>query len=69
MLQYHFNWKTLPAMAGVAWWNWSHWKHHELPNFCPQTFWQLSNPAPVALRRIRRRTTLVTGFWVQSQLF
>ena len=117
MLQYHFNWKTLSAMAGVTWWNfyfrlfpgsirspqvvqflqhllrhldckllvvwdgsrthrsrliwdfvreqkgrlwleflpayapelnpveylWSHWKQHELPNFCPQTFWQLSH--------------------------
>ncbi len=21
MLQYHFNWKTLSAMAGVRWWN------------------------------------------------
>ena len=111
VLQYHFNWKTLSAMAGVTWWNfyfrlfpgairspqiivflshllrhipgkllivwdglpghrsravwefvrqqrgrlwleflpayapelnpveylWSHWKQHELPNFCPQT--------------------------------
>ena len=116
MLQYHFNWKTLSAMAGVTWWNfyfrlfpgairspqiiqflahllrhipgkllivwdglpghrsravwefvqqqrgrlwleylpgyapelnpveylWSHWKQHELPNFCPQDFGQLS---------------------------
>ena len=112
VLQYHFNWKTLSAMAGVTWWNfyfrlfpgairspqiieflshllrhipgkllivwdglpghrsrmvwdfvrqqrgrlwleflpayapelnpveylWSHWKQHELPNFCPTTF-------------------------------
>ena len=21
VLQYHFNWKTLSAMAGVTWWN------------------------------------------------
>ena len=21
MLQYHFNWKTLSAMAGVTWWS------------------------------------------------
>ena len=21
MLQYHFNWKTLSALAGVTWWN------------------------------------------------
>jgi transposase len=112
VLQYHFNWKMLSAMAGVTWWNfyfrlfpgsirspqiieflshllrhipgrllivwdglpghrsratwdfirqqrgrlwveflpayapelnpveylWSHWKQHELPNFCPQNF-------------------------------
>ena len=48
---------------------WSAWKQHELPNFCPQTFWQLSHYARRALRRMRRRTTLVTGFWVQSELF
>lgn len=143
MLQYHFNWKTLSAIAGVTWWNfyfrlfpgsirspqvvqflqhllrhldckllviwdgsqthrsrliwdfvreqkgrlwleflpayapelnpveylWSHWKQHELPNFCPQTFWQLSQYAREALRRMRKRTTLVTGFWVQADLF
>jgi transposase len=45
---------------------WSHWKQHELPNFCPQTFWQLSHYARKALRRMRRRTTLVTGFWAQA---
>src|ERR1022692_3391696 len=143
VLQYHFNWKTLSAMAGVTWWNfyfrlfpgsirspqvvqflqhllrhldckllvvwdgsrthrsrliwdfvreqkgrlwleflpayapelnpveylWSHWKQRELPNFCPQTFWQLSHYAHKALRRMRRRTTLVTGFWAQADLF
>ena len=123
VLQYHFNWKTLSAMAGVTWWNfyfrlfpgairspqiieflthllrhipgkllivwdglpghrsravwefvrqqrgrlwleflpgyapelnpveylWSHWKQHELPNFCPQDFGQLSVQARRAL--------------------
>jgi transposase len=48
---------------------WSHWKQHELPNFCPQTFGQLSHHARQALRRMRRRTTLVTGFWAQAELF
>jgi hypothetical protein len=48
---------------------WSRWKQHELPNFCPQTFWQLSHYARKALRRMRRRTTLVTGFWAQADLF
>jgi transposase len=48
---------------------WSHWKQHGLPNFCPQTFWHLSHYARKALLRMRRRTTLVTGFWAQAELF
>jgi transposase len=31
---------------------WSHWKHHELPNFCPQDFGQLSCRAGRALCRM-----------------
>src|SRR2546427_8795805 len=31
----------------------SHWKQHELPNFCPATFGQLSHYARQALRRMR----------------
>ena len=143
VLQYHFNWKTLSAMAGVTWWNfyfrlfpgaikspqvveflrhlmrhlpdklliiwdglrshrshlvwdfvrqqrgrlwleflpayapelnpveylWSHWKQHELPNLCPSTFAQLSVHARRALKRMRRRPTLVMAFWQQAQLF
>ena len=143
VLQYHFNWKTLSAIAGVTWWNfyfrlfpgairspqiieflshlsrhipgklmivwdglpghrshavwefvqqqrgrlwleylpgyapelnpveylWSHWKQHELPNFCPQDFGQLSVHARRALQRMRRRPTLVCAFWEQAQLF
>ena len=143
MLQYHFNWKTLSAVAGVTWWNfyfrlfpgairspqiieflshllrhlpgkllivwdglpghrsrvtwefirqqrgrlwveflpayapelnpveylWSHWKQHELPNFCPQNFGQLSHYARRALRRMRKRSTLVIAFWRQAELF
>jgi hypothetical protein len=42
---------------------WSHWKQHELPNFCPTTFGQLSQHARQALRRMRRRSTLVIAFW------
>ena len=142
VLQYHFNWKTLSAMAGVTWWNfyfrlfpgtirspqiieffshllrhipgkllivwdglpaiaaapcgilcnsrgrlwleflpayapelnpveylWSHWKQHELPNFCPTTFGQLSHYARRAFRRMCRRPTLVIAFWQQADLF
>jgi transposase len=143
VLQCHFNWKTLSAMAGVTWWNfyfrlfpgairspqvilffahllchipgkllivwdglaahrsgavwdfisqqrgriwieflpayapelnpveylWSHWKQHELPNFCPASFGHLSQHARGALRRMRRRPSLVCAFWQQAELF
>lgn len=142
MLQFHFNWKTLSAIAGVTWWNfyfrlfpgairspqvviflmhllqhvhgnvlviwdglrqhrsrlvrdfvaaqhgrlqieflpayapelnpveylWGHWKNHELPNFCARDLWHLSTEARRALRRMRRRPTLVTAFWKQAGL-
>ena len=48
---------------------WSHWKQHELPNFCPTNFGQLSHYARQALRRMRRRPTLVIAFWQQANLF
>ena len=143
MLQYHFNWKVLSAIAGVTWWNfyfrlfpgairspqiveflmhlmrhlpgkltviwdglpshrsrmvkdfvgttrgrlwleslpayapelnpveylWGHWKHHELPNFCPKDFGQLSHHAIRTLRRMRRRPRLITAFWKQAELY
>lgn len=48
---------------------WGHWKQHELPNFCPKDLGQLSEQARKALRRMRRRPTLVTAFWKQAKLF
>ena len=48
---------------------WGYWKHHELPNFCPKSFFELSFHARNALRRMRRRPTLVTAFWKQAELF
>jgi len=36
---------------------WSHWKQHELPNFCPKNFGELSHYARKALWRMRRRST------------
>jgi transposase len=48
---------------------WSHWKQHELPNFCPSTFAQLSVHARRALKRMRQRPTLVMAFWQQARLF
>src|SRR6202035_192526 len=48
---------------------WSHWKQHELPNFCPASFAQLSVHARRALKRMRQRPTLVMSFWQQARLF
>jgi transposase len=48
---------------------WGHFKHHELPNFCPRDLWQLSDGARRALRRMRRRRTLIVAFWKQADLF
>jgi len=48
---------------------WGYWKHHELPNLCPKTFGELSHHARAALRRMRRRPTLVAAFWQQAELF
>lgn len=48
---------------------WGHWKKHELPNFCPKNYGELSYHARRALRRMRRRPALVTAFWKQAELF
>jgi len=48
---------------------WGYWKHHELPNFCPRDFAQLSLAARCALKRMRRRPALVMAFWEQAELF
>lgn len=48
---------------------WGYWKKHELPNLCPEDFWELSWHARAALRRMRRRPQLVRSFWKQAELF
>ena len=48
---------------------WGYWKHHELPNFCPKSFGELSYHAIRALKRMRRRPKLITAFWSQAELF
>jgi transposase len=142
VLQYHFNWKLLSAMAGITWWRfyfrlfpgairgpqvieflthllahlpgrllviwdglpahrsrlvqqwvagqqdrlelerlpayapelnpveylWGYWKQHELPNFCPKNFAELSDHARRAIRRMRGRSSLVRSFWQQALL-
>jgi transposase len=47
---------------------WGYWKNHELPNLCPQDYFALGYHARAALRRMRRRPTLVTAFWKQARL-
>ena len=48
---------------------WAYWKQHELPNVCPKEYWQLSDGARRALRRMRRRPRLITAFWKQASLW
>ena len=48
---------------------WGYLKERELPNFCPHHLGELSAAARSALRRMRRRSTLVTAFWKQAELF
>ena len=48
---------------------WGYWKHHQLPNVCAKDFWQLNEGARRTLRRLRRRSRLITAFWKQSSLF
>src|SRR5215470_12859263 len=48
---------------------WGYWKHHELRNFCPKTFSELSYHSIQALKRMRRRPKLITAFWQQAELF
>lgn len=47
---------------------WGYWKQHELPNLCPKDFSELSGHARRALRRMRRRPTLIAAFWKQAEL-
>ena len=48
---------------------WGYLKQHELSNFCPKNFGELSYYGRKALRRMRRRPTLVMAFWEQAELF
>lgn len=48
---------------------WGYLQSQEIPNLCPRELWQLSDAAKRALRRMRRRPTLVTAFWKQADLF
>ncbi len=47
---------------------WAHWKQHELANFCPKDFAELSTYARAKLKRTQRRKALVAAFWKQAEL-
>jgi transposase len=48
---------------------WGHLKQHEIANLCPKYLGELSLHAVRALKRMRRRPTLVMAFWQQADLF
>jgi transposase len=62
----------LPAYApelNPAEYIWGHLKQHEIANLCPKHLDELSLQAIRALKRMRRRPTLVMAFWQQADLF
>ncbi len=48
---------------------WGHLKQHEIANLCPKHLDELSLHAIRALKRMRRRPTLIMAFWQQAGLF
>jgi transposase len=48
---------------------WGYLKKYEIANLCPRELWNLGDAARAALRRMRRRPTLVRAFWKQAGLF
>ena len=48
---------------------WGHLKTHEIANLVVTQAWELSLEATAALRRIRRRTTIVAACYSQSELW
>jgi transposase len=47
---------------------WAHWKQHELANFCPMDFAELSQFARNKLRRSQRRPHILAACWAQAEL-
>ena len=48
---------------------WGHLKNHEIANLIANHAWELSFAATAALRRMRRRPTIVTACYSQSTLW
>jgi hypothetical protein len=49
--------------------SWGYLKHHAMPNYCATNFTDLAQRARRNLRSMQRRTTLVTAFWKQAEMF
>ena len=47
---------------------WAHWKQHELANFCPKHFAELSQFARNKLRRSQHRPRIIAACWIQAKL-
>jgi transposase len=48
---------------------WGHLKNHEIANLVANKAWELSLEATAALRRMRRRTTIVAACYAQAELW
>ncbi len=48
---------------------WAHLKTHEIANLIAQKAWELSFEATAALRRMRRRATIITACYAQAELW
>ena len=48
---------------------WGYLKSHAMPNFCARDLTDLRTHASSRLRSMQRRTTLITAFWQQAELF
>lgn len=48
---------------------WGHLKQHQLANFCAKNGWELIFQATRALRRMRRRPSLIAACWKQAELW
>ena len=48
---------------------WAHLKQHEIGNLIVREAWQLSLQATAALRRMRRRSRILTACFAQADLW
>ena len=48
---------------------WGYLKSHAMPNFCARDLTHLKRHASSRLRSMQRRSSLVTAFWKQAELF